>query len=69
MDTEDSKIFKKAVVLAFTEAAKYMQKKMSMDNKLLQCPSALDPKCHGVDVASRMIGLVISQNHKGRRTG
>ena len=60
MDDEDKKIFKTAVVLAFTETAKYMQMKMPLDSKLLKCLSALDPKCQGVDVACSMMKKLAS---------
>ena len=48
---EDRIVFEKAVTVAFTQAAAYLQKKLPLENKFLKYLSSLDPKCHGVDVA------------------
>ena len=50
---EDQDVFKSAVIIAFTQAAQYLQKKLPLDNKFLYYLSAIDPKCHGVEVACR----------------
>ena len=52
---EEREIFQKAVILAFTDGAQYLQKKMPLDNELLRCLSSLDPKCHGVSLASKLM--------------
>ena len=60
IEREEKEIFKKAVVLAFTQAAQYLQKKMPLDNKFLQCLSSLDPKCRGVELGSSMMKKLAS---------
>ena len=50
---EDKDVFKKAVALSFTQAAQYLQMKLPLDNKFLYYLSAVDPKCHGAEVACR----------------
>ena len=53
VNEDDKEVFKSAVFTAFTVASQYIQEKFPINNKLLKNLSALDPKCHGVEVAAK----------------
>ena len=48
---EERVVFKKAVIIAITRAAIYLQRKLLLDNKLLMYLLSLDTKCHGAEAA------------------